>query len=209
MAPPVIMGIGAGISAVGSILGGQAAMAAGSYQQTIADRNAAMYRMKADDAYSIGQINIQKFNNAFNKAESETKSKYIASGVKIDSGTPIEVQLYNLQQAELERLNISYDASVDSYNYKEQAVQSEMQGRLAMYQARSQRASSFLNATGTMVGYYGSTSLINQQAKNQKIITDKMIKNQKSLITSTNTLNKNIVDLQIKHSNLLADQGFN
>ena len=50
MSPPVVMAIGAGVSAVGSLLGGQAAMAAGSYQQSIAERNAGVYENKADQA---------------------------------------------------------------------------------------------------------------------------------------------------------------
>ena len=66
MAPPVVMAIGAGVSAVGSLLGGQAAMAAGSYQQSIAERNANVYEDKADQAIKIGERNVKTFKMVIN-----------------------------------------------------------------------------------------------------------------------------------------------
>ena len=189
MAPTTIMMVGAGVSAVGSLLGGQAAMAAGRYQQSIAERNAGVYEDKANQALEIGERNVATFNKAFNKVLSSTESAYIGSGVRL-SGTPLEILEHNLAEAEIERMNIMYDAKVQNYDFKEQAVMARMQGKMAMFQARSQRTASYLNAAGTLVNVYGTNKLISMQANNQKILTDQMVKNQNSLTNQINTLNK-------------------
>ena len=199
MSPPVVMAIGAGVSAVGSLLGGQAAMAAGSYQQSIAERNAGVYENKADQALEIGERNVKTFNKAFNKVLASTESAYIGSGVRL-SGTPLEILEHNLAEAEIERMNIMYDAKVQNYDFKEQAVMARMQGNLAMFQARSQRTASYLNAAGTLVNVYGTNKLISMQANNQKILTDQMVKHQKSLTNQINTLNEKLNSLNLDNT---------
>ena len=205
MAPPVVMAIGAGVSAVGSLLGGQAAMAAGSYQQSIAERNANVYEDKADQAIKIGERNVKTFNKAFNKVLSSTESAYIGSGVRL-SGTPLEILEHNLAEAEIERMNIMYDAKVQNYDFKEQAVMARMQGEVAMFQARSQRTASYLNAAGTLVNVYGTNKLISMQANNQKILTDQMVKHQNSLTNQINTLNQKLNSLNLNNTYKLEEK---
>ena len=205
MAPPVVMAIGAGVSAVGSLLGGQAAMAAGSYQQSIAERNAGVYEDKAEQALEIGERNVATFNKAFNKVLSSTESAYIGSGVRL-SGTPLEILEHNLAEAEIERMNIMYDAKVQNYDFKEQAVMARMQGEVAMFQARSQRTASYLNAAGTLVNVYGTNKLISMQANNQKILTDQMVKHQNSLTNQINTLNQKLNSLNLNNTYKLEEK---
>ena len=205
MAPPVVMAIGGGVSAVGSLLGGQAAMAAGSYQQSIAERNANVYEDKADQAIKIGERNVKTFNKAFNKVLSSTESAYIGSGVRL-SGTPLEILEHNLAEAEIERMNIMYDAKVQNYDFKEQAVMARMQGEIAMFQARSQRTASYLNAAGTLVNVYGTNKLISMQANNQKILTDQMVKHQNSLTNQINTLNQKLNSLNLNNTYKLEEK---
>ena len=135
MGAETIMLVGAGVSAASNILGGQAAMAAGRYQQSIAERNAGVYEDKANQALEIGERNVTTFNKAFAKQQASTEAAYISAGVKL-SGTPLEILEYNLAEAELESLNIMYDARMQNYDFKEQAVMARMQGNLAMFQAR-------------------------------------------------------------------------
>ena len=205
MAPPVVMAIGAGVSAVGSLLGGQAAMAAGSYQQSIAERNANVYEDKADQAIKIGERNVKTFNKAFNQVLSSTETAYIGSGVRL-SGTPLEILEHNLAEAEIERMNIMYDAKVQNYDFKEQAVMARMQGEIAMFQARSQRTASYLNAAGTLVNVYGTNKLISMQANNQKILTDQMVKHQNSLTNQINTLNQKLNSLNLNNTYKLEEK---
>lgn len=212
MAPSTIMMVGAGVSAASSLMAAEAAMAAGEYQQSIAERNANVYDDKADQALRIGERNVKVFNKAFAKQQAATESAYIAAGVKL-SGTPLEILEYNLAESEIESLNIMYDARMQNYDFKEQAVLSRMQGKLAMFQARQQRTASYLNAAGTLINVYGTNKLISTQAANQKILTDQMVKNQNKIITSNNNLsiqlNKlnldNALKVEKKYGNLLRN----
>ena len=216
MAPLPI--IAAGVSAGATLLGVQAAMAAGRYQQSVSERNAAMYRMKADDAYRVGENNIKVFNKNFETAEAQTEIAYMKAGVKIGEGTPMEVLKSQAEQAELTRMNITYDAATESYNYKEQAISSQYQGQMAMYQARQQRTQSYISAFGTMVGAYATQSIIaSQAAKTTNLIktnatnTANLIKsnavNQKLIIETLNNNNINILDQMNKNATTMINKG--
>jgi hypothetical protein len=193
MAPPLIA-IGAGVSAAGSLMAGQAAMAAGKYQKSISDRNADIFDQKANQALEIGNNNVLKFNKAFERAEAATNIGYIAAGVRME-GTPLEVLEHNLAEAEIERLNIMYDAKTQSYDFKQQAVNSRMEGEYAMFQARQQRASSFINAVGTVVGAAGQVYGLQQAQANAKIMIDAQAKNNMLLMKMANYNSKKYLDM--------------
>lgn len=204
MAPPMV--VAAGVSAAGSLLAGQAAMAAGRYQQTLAERNAAMYEMKADQAYTIGQNNVRRFEEDFDKLQASTEISYLKSGVKL-SGTPLNVLAENLSQAEIEIANIEYDASVQSYDFNQQAVMSRMQGELAMFQGRQQRMASFINAAGSLVGAYATQNLIKTQAAQQAELIKQQAINNKTLINSQYAMSRNISDMLSNQNRALSDLG--
>lgn len=229
MSPVVVMGIGAGISVAGNLLAGESAMAAGHYQNTMAERNAGVLDDKADQAIKLGEYNVRRFDRDFALQQKSTEAAYMAAGVRM-AGTPLEILEYNLAEAELERENIRYSSQVDSYDYKEQAVLARMQGQMALFQARSQRSAAWMSAAGTMVGFYGAKAMINQQAlqsttlintqaanaqaiinssaANNKIIVDTMNTNSKNLMSLTSDLNQKITVLNNQNRNLLAEKGF-
>ena len=215
MAPPMI--IAAGVSAAGSLLAGQSAMAAGRFQQSMAERNALILDQKADDALTIGQRNIQQAEKLFETAMAQTDVALARAGVKMNEGTPLAIAEHNLSEFELQKLNIEYDANVVSYDYLSQAANSRMQGELAMYQARQQRTASFISAAGTMVGAYATQNLLNTQATqnaeiikqsqiNNKIITDNMFSNQKDIIDIINNNTKQITNIKKTNSLAFANQ---
>ena len=103
-------------------------------------------------------------------------------------------------------MNIMYDAKVQNYDFKEQAVMARMQGEIAMFQARSQRTASYLNAAGTLVNVYGTNKLISMQANNQKILTDQMVKHQNSLTNQINTLNQKLNSLNLNNTYKLEEK---
>ena len=225
MAPTAIMAIGAGISVTSSLLAGQAAMAAGHYQNTMAERNAGILDDKADQSIKLGEFNVKRFDRDFAQQQASTEAAYMAAGVRM-AGTPLEILEYNLAEAELERENIRYSSKVDSYDFKQQAVLARMQGKMALFQARQQRSNAWLSAAGTMVGFYGSKALINQQtaqattlintqaanakaiidssAANNRLIVDTMNTNSKNLMSLTSDLNQNITVLNNTNRSLLA-----
>ena len=106
MAPPLML-VGAGISAAGSIMAGEAAMAAGRYSKNIAERNATILDNKADQSIALGELNVKKFDKLFATQQASTEAAYIAAGVKM-SGTPMEIMEYNIAEAELEKMIADY-----------------------------------------------------------------------------------------------------
>ena len=110
-------------------------------------------------------------------------------------GTPLEVLEHNLAEAEIERLNIMYDAKTQSYDFKQQAVNSRMEGEYAMFQARQQRASSFINAVGTVVGAAGQVYGLQQAQANAKIMIDAQAKNNMLLMKMANYNSKKYLDM--------------
>ena len=220
MAPPLML-IGAGISVAGSLMAGQAAMAAGEYSQSIAERNATILGSKADQSIALGEHNVRKFDKAFATQQAATQAAYIAAGVKM-SGTPMEIMEYNIAEAELEKMNIMYDARMGSYDFKQQAVQARMEGKLAMFQARSARSSAIIGAVGTMVGATGNfmlaknqaanakalmttnasyaTQILNSQAANNKILTDMKSMNAKALIALTNSNAQSLISTEVDNA---------
>ena len=222
--PATIMMVGAGISAASSLMAGESSMAAGHYQNTMAERNAGVLDDKADQSIKLGEYNIRRFDRDFAQQQASTEAAYMAAGVRM-AGTPFEILEYNLAEAELERENIRYSSKVDSYDYKQQAVLARMQGQMALFQARSQRSAAWLSAAGSMVGFYGSKAMINQQAlqsttlintqatnaqaiinssaANNKLIVDTMNTNSKNLMSLTSDLNQNITVLNNQNRSLL------
>ena len=140
-----LMLAGAGVSALGSIMGGQAAMEAGKYQKNVADQNATILDNKAEQALNLGYDNVRKFGRGFEKAQASTEAAFISAGVKME-GTPMEVLEHNIYEGEIEKMNIMYDARMQSYDFKQAAVSSRMVGEYAMYQARAARSSAIIGA---------------------------------------------------------------
>ena len=220
MAPTALL-IGAGISAAGSLMAGQSAMAAGRYSQNIAERNATILDSKADQSVALGEHNVKKFSRAFASQQASTQAAYIKAGVKM-SGTPMEIMEYNIAEAELEKMNIMYDAKSGSYDFKQQAVLARMEGNLAMFQARQARSSAIFSAVGTMVGATGNfmlmknqaanakalmttnasyaTQILNAPARNNKILTNMKALNAQSLIGLTNSNSQNLIKMEIDNA---------
>tara|TARA_R100001443_G_scaffold1507_1_gene5559 strand:- start:9605 stop:10327 length:723 start_codon:yes stop_codon:yes gene_type:complete len=212
---------GAGVSAFGSIMGGQAAMEAGKYQKNVADQNATILDNKAEQALNLGYDNVRKFGRGFETAQASTEAAFISAGVKME-GTPMEVLEHNIYEGEIEKMNIMYDARMQSYDFKQAAVSSRMEGQYAMYQARAARSSAIIGAVGTMVGAAGSymlvgeqaaqakalmtqnaayaTDILTAQAKNNKILTEMKAMNAKNFTLKINENARNINDTAINNA---------
>ena len=188
-----LMLAGAGVSALGSIMGGQAAMEAGKYQKNVADQNATILDNKAEQALNLGYDNVRKFGRGFEKAQASTEAAFISAGVKME-GTPMEVLEHNIYEGEIEKMNIMYDARMQSYDFKQAAVSSRMEGEYAMYQARAARSSAIIGAVGTMVGAAGSYMLAGQQAAQAK-----------ALMTQNAAYATDILTAQAKNNKILTE----
>ena len=214
MAPTLIA---AGISAGGSLLAGQSAMAAGKFSQNVANKNAEILEGKSETALQIGQNNLKIAEKQYEKAQAATDVSLVAAGVRLDQGTPLEILNNNLSEFELQKLNIEYDANMTSYDFLMQATNERLRGEMAVYQARQQRAASFIKATGTMVGAYATNNILKTQAANQaeilattrrnsKILTDNYNSGQMNIINKINNMNRQIINLQNENNLAYANK---
>jgi hypothetical protein len=214
MAPTLIA---AGISAGGSLLAGQSAMAAGKFTQNVANKNAEILEGKSETALQIGQNNLKIAEKQYEKAQAATDVSLVAAGVKLDQGTPLEILNNNLSEFELQKLNIEYDANMTSYDFLMQATNEKLRGEMAMYQARQQRAASFIKAAGTMVGAYATNNILQTQSANQaeilettrrnsKILTDNYNSGQMNIISKINNMNRQIINLQNENNLAYANK---
>jgi len=177
---------------------------------------------KAEQALNLGYDNVRKFGRGFETAQASTEAAFISAGVKME-GTPMEVLEHNIYEGEIEKMNIMYDARMQSYDFKQGAVSSRMEGEYAMFQARAARSSAIISAVGTMVGAAGNymlatesaaqakalmtqnasyaTQILNTQAKNNKILMDLRAINAQNLTLKTNEnllrLNQTAIDNSI------------
>ena len=208
--PATAMVVGTAVNVGGNILGGEAAMQGGRYTDAMYKRNAGIYDSKADLALKIGERNVSIFDDAFESQMASTEAALLNSGVRME-GTALELIQHSYGQAEIERQNIMYDALVASYDFKEQAVGARSQGDMAMFQARSQRASAWISSIGSVVstagqiGYMNKSAanaklMIDAQAANNNMLTDMMTTNTMALTDLNNTLNKNLFDSAINNS---------
>ena len=164
MGLPAVIAASTAVGAVASIQAGQAAEAAGKYQQTIAEQNAKTYEQKAERSVEIGEYNVKRFNKDFEKTFASVERAYAFSGVDPSRGTPLAVMEDYLTEAEIERANIRYNSSIEANDYREAAVISRMEGSLARYQGRQLQTASYFKAGQTLLGGASDIMSINRYA---------------------------------------------
>lgn len=202
--PSTALIVGTAINVGGNILGGEAAMASGEYTDAMYKRNAGIYDTKADTALKIGERNVSMFDDAFESQMASTEAALLNSGVRME-GTAMELIQHSYGQAEIERQNIMYDALVASYDFKEQAVGARSQGDMAMFQARSQRASAWISSVGSVIGTVGQIGYMNEAAANAKAITDITTANATAMIDAQAVNNNMLTDMMTTNTMALTD----
>ena len=135
---------------VGPVLGVAAATSAnqiGKFNQSVANRNALVAEQEAAATAKLTQFNIQKFNQSFEKLQSQSKVSTLKSGVEL-SGTALKILQSNAEQAELQRDVIEYNGKVAEAKKLEEANFARMSGSIARMQGR-QQAIGYLSQAGS------------------------------------------------------------
>ena len=142
--------MGAVASFVGPVLSVAAASSAnqiGKFNQQVANRNALVAEQEAAATAKLTQFNIQKFNQSFEKLQSQSKVSTLKSGVEL-SGTALKILQSNAEQAELQRDVIEYNGKVAEAKKLEEANFARMSGSIARMQGR-QQAIGYLSQAGS------------------------------------------------------------
>jgi hypothetical protein len=110
--------------------------AIGKFNQSVANRNAAVYE---DQAYQIEQkaeFDIAQFQKDFRKMEGETTVALAKSGVELGTGTAYNIELSNAYEAKLQENLIKYNSQVAANNKMEEANFAKISGQMAKQQSR-------------------------------------------------------------------------
>ena len=108
----------------------------GKFNQSVAERNAAVYE---DQAYQIEQkaeFDIAQFQKDFRKMEGETTVALAKSGVELGTGSAYNIELSNAYEAKLQENLIKYNSQVAANNKMEEANFARIKGTMARQEAK-------------------------------------------------------------------------
>ena len=135
------------VAPVLSLAAASSANQIGKFNQDVANRNALVAEQEAAAIAKLTQFNIQKFNQSFEKLQSQSKVSTLKSGVEL-SGTALKILQSNVEQAELQRDVIEYNGKVAEAKKLEEANFARIQGSLARASGR-QQAIGYLAGAGS------------------------------------------------------------
>lgn len=148
----------AGMAAAGGVLG-----AVGNLQQADAQKKAANYNagiMDDNAAFSLaaGEDQAQQALKAGREARSSIRANAGASGVQVDTGSPLLVQREAIVSSTLDAARAKYAAEVQATGYKKQAALYRFSGKQAQIAGYFGAASSLLGggANATMAQSYAN-----------------------------------------------------
>jgi hypothetical protein len=113
-----------------SLVAAKQATEIGKFNQSVANRNALIAKQESDQISKLKTYNINKFNQSFENLQSTTKVKLLKSGVEL-SGTALKILQSNVEQAELQRGIIEYNANVAASKKLEEANFAFISGQIA------------------------------------------------------------------------------
>jgi hypothetical protein len=149
-----------------SVLAGRQASATAQYNQAIQNRNARVMMQRAEAIEQKKQLDLAKFDQQFQQLQGETKVSIAKTGAE-RSGTALKILRNNVEQAELEKNMIDYNAEIGKSQAFEQANFARMQGQLARQQGRAMAYQYYGQAASTVAPY--AKSLLTSFGEDQGI----------------------------------------
>ena len=142
MTTMALTAIGGGLSAAGTLAGGNAAKQAGDLMQQQSIQNAAQ-------ATASGQRKMLDTQDRTRMAMSTVTARAAAGGVDAGVGSPVT------DVGEVAKRG-SYHALMDMFNGQSEGVGLQNQGNLAEWEGTQKQDNSYLSAAGTLAGSAGS-----------------------------------------------------
>lgn len=144
------------LGAAGAVQQGQAAGAAGRFNQQIAEMNATLADRRAKDALERGKIDEQRKRQEVASLIGKQTVAMAANGVDISFGSPLDVLTDTAVAGELDALTIRTNAAREAYDYKVQGVNARAQGNLERMKGDAAETGGYLKAAGTILGGGGT-----------------------------------------------------
>ena len=142
------------VSAGTAVIAAQNASANGKFNQSVANRNAAIKEQEVEAIEAKKELDIARFEKQFERLEGETITKISTSGAEL-SGSGLRIMRYNAEQAELEKDMIAYNAEINKSRKFEEANFAKIQGDIARQNARMTEFGYYSKAGETLLKAYG------------------------------------------------------
>lgn len=133
--------VGAGMSAYSSYQSGKS-------QQKIADYNAKVQEIQAQDARARGGFEANQKRREVAATLGQQQAQLAANGVETSSGTSLTLASDTAWAGEMDAKTIEVNALRAAYGYEQEAVGTRLQGKAAMRNARGSAYGSLLSGIG-------------------------------------------------------------
>lgn len=151
-----ITAIGTGVSMYGQIQQGKNQQAQANYQAAIMERNAKIAEMNANDAERRGAVEEQQLRLRTSSMIGEARSDLSASGVVVDSGSPLEAQQEIAAMGAYDVNTQRYNAAKEAWSIRNQAADYTAQSRLYSMAGANAASEGRMGAFGTALTGLGS-----------------------------------------------------
>lgn len=156
---PALGAVGAGVSAIGTIEGGEATSAADSYQAQVARNNATIAQQNAVYSEQAGGAQAQAESLKGAAQGGLLKASQAANGIDVNSGSAVDVQTSQHDQAQLDTQTTANNAALKAYGYRTEATSDTAQAGLDQAAANQAPIGAALGAAGGLLGSVSSIGM--------------------------------------------------
>lgn len=153
------IGLGAASTAASSYAAYQQAQAqnqAAEWNASMMESNAQLADVRADQALERGEHNVALAKISGTQLIESQRAAYAGSGVKVDSGSALDVTAQQAGFNQYDQDMLRYNAELEAWGIKSEAANLRTQAQMT----RATKQSPWLAATTTALG--GATSMFNQ-----------------------------------------------
>lgn len=155
-AAPILGAVGAGVSAIGSIAGGESQAAEARYQAQVAQNNQLIAEQNANYATAAGQQQVYNVGLQQRAKAGEITTGAAASGLDVNTGSPAQLRVSQAELGEQAEETTAQNAALTAYGYRTQATSYGAQAQLLQAEAPMDVAGGFLGATGGLLSAAGN-----------------------------------------------------
>jgi hypothetical protein len=150
---------GSAVSAGGQLYSGAAKAQAANYSAEVAKNNAIIAEQNADYSVAAG---VQRGANQSLKgaaAGARLKTAQAASGIDVNKGSPVDVQVSQRETEKLDTDTTLNNALLEAYGYRSKATGFKAQSQLDKMSADASETGAIIGATGTLLSSASSLGM--------------------------------------------------
>lgn len=154
MSAAAVPWIVASISAAGAGYAAYGQRQAGRYEAAVANQNAGLAEKAAVDAENRGKVDEQRERMRVQSLIGQQKASFGASGVLVDSGSPLDALADTAYIGEQDALTIRRNAALEAWGLRSQAGNFRTGGQLSKLQGNYGAGATLLQGAGAAGGTF-------------------------------------------------------